>query len=998
MPVNFLTPSQRESFGRYSGNPSPESLERFFYLSDADHELIAPKHGEHNRLGFALQLTTVRFLGAFLDEPAKAPPVVIDTVCSQLKIGDSSCLASYERQRWEHIAEISAREGFKSFSDPLVGFRLARWLYAQCWTGTERPGALFERATSWLLANKVLLPGASALERFVSRLRQRVEERVCQLLGKSISEEELGRLDSLLRVPKGNRSSVLDQLRSGPVMVSVPALIHALERLQRVRELGIQPSGISLIPPSRIASLARIANTAKATAVANLPPARRMATLVAFVHTLEASALDDALEVFEALVHDLFGSAKKADQKARLRNLKDLDAAATTLAEAFALVLDETIPDENLRAALFAHTPRQDLAQALGDVGALVRPPDDVFYRALEVSYRRVRRFLPILLEHVSFIAAPAGECVVEAYNYLRDCAQGRGRGRTPPLTVVTKPWERHVLPEDGGFDDRAYEFCILDRLRDALRRRDIFVTPSWRYADPRNRLLAGSEWEAARPIICRSLGYTADPGPVLAAPAEELDHTYRRVASRLPDNPAVTIERVDGKDELCLSALDKLDDPPSLTALRNEVEGRMPQAEVPEIILEIAIRTGFTKAFTHISDRNARAEDIMISLCAALLGEAMNTGIEPLVSNEIPALRRDRLSWVGQNYLRGETIAPGNAALVAEQSGIELAQMWGGGDVASADGMRFVVPVRTIHAGPNPKYYGFEKGATWYNMMSDQFTGLGGIVVPGTLRDSLVLLAVVLEQQTELQPTQIITDHGAYSDIVFGLFRLLGFYFSPRLADMGGARFWRFDPKADYGALNSIARHRIRPQLIVPQWDDMLRLAGSLKMGRVPATGIMRTLQVGDRQTALANAIAEFGRIDKTRHMLTLIDDESSRRSILVQLNRHEGRHRLARAIFHGKRGELRKRYREGQEDQLGALGLVVNIIVLWNTIYMNAVLQQLRKEGYPVKDEDAARLSPTIHKHINMMGKYPFVMPESVARGELRPLRNPLNNYSKP
>jgi Tn3 transposase DDE domain len=64
-----------------------------------------------------------------------------------------------------------------------------------------------------------------------------------------------------------------------------------------------------------------------------------------------------------------------------------------------------------------------------------------------------------------------------------------------------------------------------------------------------------------------------------------------------------------------------------------------------------------------------------------------------------------------------------------------------------------------------------------------------------------------------------------------------------------------------------------------------------------------------------------------------------------------------------------LRKRYREGQEDQLGALGLVVNIIVLWNTIYMDVVLQQLRKEGYPVRDEDAARLSPTIHKHINMM-----------------------------
>jgi TnpA family transposase len=74
-----------------------------------------------------------------------------------------------------------------------------------------------------------------------------------------------------------------------------------------------------------------------------------------------------------------------------------------------------------------------------------------------------------------------------------------------------------------------------------------------------------------------------------------------------------------------------------------------------------------------------------------------------------------------------------------------------------------------------------------------------------------------------------------------------------------------------------------------------------------VPAAGIMRTLQVGERPTRLAQAIAEFGRIDKTLHTLTYIDDEAKRRGTLTQLNRGEGRHSVARAVFHGKRGELR-------------------------------------------------------------------------------------------
>jgi TnpA family transposase len=95
-------------------------------------------------------------------------------------------------------------------------------------------------------------------------------------------------------------------------------------------------------------------------------------------------------------------------------------------------------------------------------------------------------------------------------------------------------------------------------------------------------------------------------------------------------------------------------------------------------------------------------------------------------------------------SYLRDETITAGNATLVAAQNRIVLAHAWGGGEIASADGMRFVVPIRAVHAGPNPKYFGPLRGMTWYNLLSDQFTGLNAIPVPGTLRDSLVLLAVM--------------------------------------------------------------------------------------------------------------------------------------------------------------------------------------------------------------------------------------------------------------
>lgn len=93
-------------------------------------------------------------------------------------------------------------------------------------------------------------------------------------------------------------------------------------------------------------------------------------------------------------------------------------------------------------------------------------------------------------------------------------------------------------------------------------------------------------------------------------------------------------------------------------------------------------------------------------------------------------------------------------------------------------------------------------------------------------------------------------------------------------------------------------------------------------------------------------------------------------------------------------QRGEIRKRYREGQEDQLGALGLVTNAVVLWNTLYMQEALSWIRSNGEEIGVEDIARLSPLMHGHINMLGHYTFTLPEDILKGELRELNFNLNN----
>lgn len=327
--------------------------------------------------------------------------------------------------------------------------------------------------------------------------------------------------------------------------------------------------------------------------------------------------------------------------------------------------------------------------------------------------------------------------------------------------------------------------------------------------------MLDGEHWKSVKANVCRTLGREETAENELKKLADQLDEAFRKTAGNLPDNAKVRIECEDGKESLTVENLDKLEESDSLILLRKTISSLLPKVDLSEVLFEIHYQAGFSNEYAHISEEKSRVSDLSLSVCAVLLAEACNIGFEPIINKDIPALTRSRLSWVKQNYVRAEKIIRANAKLVNEQTHIPLAQYWGGGEVDSADGLRFVVPIRTLNAGPNSKYFPVGRGITYYNFTSDQFTGFHGIVIPGTLRDSLYILEGLLENQTELNPLEIMADTAGVSNLVFGLFWLLGYQFSPRLADIGETNFWRIDPNADYGLLNNLSRHRIKMGLI---------------------------------------------------------------------------------------------------------------------------------------------------------------------------------------
>jgi hypothetical protein len=230
-----------------------------FFLDDEDRALIDRRRGEHMKLGFSLQLVTVRWLGAFLEDPLDVPVAVLDFVSEQLGITDPSQVKRYTERaktKLDHQWEIRRVYGLQEFT--AAEAELRAWVAARSWTSGDGPKAIFFDAVAWLRERSVLLPGVTTLARLVAQVRDEVTKRLWGVLEGLLTVGQRYVLDQLLEVPPGSRVSDLERWRKGPApRGSGPTMIKALDQVAEVMGLGTAELGAeALVPPRRLAELA----------------------------------------------------------------------------------------------------------------------------------------------------------------------------------------------------------------------------------------------------------------------------------------------------------------------------------------------------------------------------------------------------------------------------------------------------------------------------------------------------------------------------------------------------------------------------------------------------------------------------------------------------------------------------------------------------------------------------------------------------------------------
>ena len=551
------------------------------------------------------------------------------------------------------------------------------------------------------------------------------------------------------------------------------------------------------------------------------------------------------------------------------------------------------------------------------------------------------------------------------------------------PTAFVRKRWEGLVRTPDG-LDRRYYELCVLSELKNALRSGDIWVQGSRQFKDFEDYLLPAPRFAAQRDQ--RELGL-----------AVEID-CERFLASRLAvlERELMTVERLAAANELpdaVITSTGRLKVTPLDNAVPDEAEALMQQAyrllphlKITELLLEVDDWTGFTCHFTHLKS-GAVVEDRHL-LLTTILADAINLGLSKMAES-CPGTTYAKLTWLQAWHIRDETYSAALAALVNAQFRQPFAAYWGDGTTSSSDGQRFKAGGRGQFTGQvNPKY-GQEPGVQFYTHLSDQYAPFHAKVINATVRDATHVLDGLLYHESDLRIEEHYTDTAGFTDHVFALMHLLGFRFAPRIRDLADKRLYIHGDAKQYPTLPGLIGGSVNVRHIRAQWEDVLRLAASIRQGTVTASLMLRKLGSYPRQNGLAVALRELGRIERTLFALDWMQNIELRRRVQIGLNKGEAKNALARAVFLNRLGEIRDRSFENQRYRASGLNLVVAAIVLWNTVYLERGMQALRDAGQDINETLLPHLSPLGWEHINLTGDYIWQQNKLVEQGKFRPLR---------
>jgi TnpA family transposase len=760
-------------------------------------------------------------------------------------------------------------------------------------------------------------------------------------------------------------------LKQYPPEAKAIAIREYLERYQLVRSVGMEHIDLSGISSSVIDSLSALARRYDVRALKRFPQAKGYAMVACFLVDARKTILDHIVEIHDQLVTAKFREAGHAfeerHRQLRRRNRKGLDLLIAT----GKALLDPSRPRQTPIAAVLQEIDENELQEAVTLCAELRYLETRGHTDELHARYPGLRRYLPGFFQ-LPFQGEPGSEPLLVALDLIRqlDAGQLKELPENPPIQFVPPTFRSALLDQDGFIDRRTWELALAVSVRDALRSGDLYLPESRRHVSFWNLAYDEQRWLERRDQAYDELALPLEADHVIAQLNREFDETVHSLERGLSENHFV---------KLCRGRLQPKHDPsPGVPAhvqeLQDAIEANFRRIRIEDLLIEVDSKCQFTQEFKSLEASPTKIKNFYATLLAALIAHGTNLGLAAM-GNSAVGISTDALHHLSQWFLHEQTLKAANAALVNYHHELDLSPVWGQGLVSSSDGQRFKIQASSLLGSFYPRYFGYyDRAVSVHTHISDQYSVFSTRVISCSAREAIYVLDGLLENDTVLRPREHYTDTHGYTEQLFGLCYLLGYSFMPRIRDLKDQQLYKLDRQARFGQLDSIFRSSIEPDLIREQWDQLVRVAASLRHRTAPAHVVLKRLAGGAPSDRLAKALTALGRIVKTIHLLRYLQHEELRRRVQLQLNRGESRHRLARWLFFAKQGAFQTGDYTEIMNKASCLSLLSNAVLVWNTMEISRIIEKMQARGESIAQADLARISPLAHAHVIPSGTYFF------------------------
>jgi len=963
---------------------SQDDLIQHYSFTESDLSLIRQRRGDANRLGFAVQLCLLRYPGYALAVDMPVPNPMIQWISRQIQ-SDPATWPQYgvrDQTRREHFQELRTYLSLSAFSLP--DFRKLAHSLADLAMQTDKGLLLAAKALETLRQRNIILPNLAVIERACAEAVTRANRRIYRVLLEPLQPHHLRGLDNLLNVAPDLNITWLVWLRQSPVRPNSRYMREHIQRLKIFQSLAL-PDGIGRqIHQNRLLKMAREGAQMTPRDLAKFEDERRYATLAALAIEGMATVTDELVDLHDRIMIKLFSAAKNKHQQEFQKQGQEFNDKVRLYSKVGRALVEAKESGADPYAAIEAVLPWNEFAQSVAEAAQLAQPQTFDHLHLIGEHYSTLRRYTPEFLDVLKLKAAPAAQAILDAIDVLRELNM-TGSRKVPdntPVSFIKARWKPLVIT-DEGIDRRFYEICVLSELKNALRSGDIWVQGSRQFRDFEEYLLPQDRFKTLQQTGALPLAINPDCDQYLLDRVLLLNQQLATVnrlalADGLPD--AIITDtglKITPQDAVV---------PESAQTLIDQASALLPRIKITELLMEVDDWTGFTRHFTHLKS-GEQAQDRTL-LLSTILADAINLGLTKMAES-CSGATYSKLSWLQAWHIRDETYSAGLADLVNAQLRHPFATNWGDGSTSSSDGQRFRAGGRAESTGHiNPKY-GAEPGKMIYTHIADNYAPFSTNMVNVGVRDSTYVLDGLLYHESDLRIEEHYTDTAGFTDHVFALMHMLGFRFAPRIRDLGDTKLYIPGAIVDYPSLKSMIGGTLNIKQLRLHWDEILRLASSIKHGTVTASLMLRKLGSYPRQNGLAIALRELGRIERTLFILDWLQNVELRRRVHAGLNKGEARNALARAVFIHRLGEIRDRSFQQQRYRASGLNLVTAAIVLWNTVYLERATTALRNTG-KLKDESMLRfLAPLGWEHINLTGDYVWRLNRKSDEGQFRPLR---------